>query len=340
MPDQIHIALASDDGYFEGLLTTTWSIARNCSRPAQLVFHILDGGIADDHWEFLTRRLSTFSCGLDRISINDAQAFSAYQTYHGNSRMTYARLLLPDLLPAVRHIIYSDVDILWAVDIAELWDSLDPNAVIHCTPSKYAPQSEIAWCERYGYTFEHGTRFCAGMIVFNLEKFRQGNLHKKMLAALDACDGKAPCNDETVLNALVFGRKDRGFLPNRWQHMSAGQVKPLEENGCVIHFLMDAPWQSIHKYHHLLTNAHVLWHRFHAEARQISNWQSMRMANSVLDIVFCRALYLFARSCCISRGLLRLALILTGKRGNISALNAYMRPFDFHTIRERFLPQT
>lgn len=270
--------------------------------------------------------------------IDHASTFAGFREYHGSSRMTYARLLLPDLLPQVKQIIYSDVDILWTADIAELWDSLDPDAVIHCTPSKHSPPKEIEWCKQYGYTFEHGMRFCAGIVVFNLEKFRAENLHRKMLAALEACGGHAPCNDETVLNALTFGRKDRGFLPARWQHMSAGQIKPLESDGCVIHYLMDTPWQSIHKYHHLMTDAHILWHRFHAEARQISVWRSMRMSNSPLDIIFCRALYLGASHIGIVRAFLRRILILKGKRDNLSALDPYMMPFDTSKINQRYLP--
>lgn len=45
--NNIQVALSSDDNYFVGLLTTAWSIARNCSRPHNLIFHIIDGGISD-----------------------------------------------------------------------------------------------------------------------------------------------------------------------------------------------------------------------------------------------------------------------------------------------------
>ena len=334
----IHIALASDNNYFENILTTIWSIARNCSRPSDLVFHVLDGGISDESFEFLRERVSRFGSTVDRIAIDQQSNFGSFRSYHGTGRMTYARLLLPDLLPNVDKIVYSDVDVVWVADIAELWDSLDPNAIVHCTPSKNAPPAEAEWCARYGYTVEPGFRFCAGMVVLNLDKFRAAGLHRKMLDALEACGGKAPCNDETVLNALLFGRKDRRFLPGRWQHMSAGQTKPLESNGCVIHYLVDTPWLSIHKYHHLLTDAHILWHRFHAEARQISVWQSMRMPNGVIDIILCRMLYLAAKHFRPVRTLLRTALRLKGNGGNISALNLYMLPFDIRNTNQRLLP--
>lgn len=336
----IHVALASDDRYFEGLLTTAWSIARNCSRPGDLIFHVLNGGISPEHLDYLIKRLMPFKCKIDILVVDDSKSFSTFQTYHGNGRMTYARLLLPDLLPDVSHVIYSDVDILWVIDIAELWDSLDSNAVIHCTPSRNAPRPEVEWCTRYGFNFEFGKRFCAGMVVFNLDKFRGEKLHLKMLSALEACDGKAPCNDETVLNALVFGRQDRAFLSSRWQHMSGGQIKALEENGCVIHYLIDAPWQSARKHHRLITDAHILWHHFHAEARGISAWQSMKMANTVFDIIFWRTMGWSAHHFGLARALLRTLLILRGRRVGIPALNLYMMPFNTSLINKRLIPKT
>ena len=66
--NEIHVALASDDNYFEGLLTTAWTIVRNCSRPGNVVLHILDGGISQDHWALLTDRLASFGCAIDRLN--------------------------------------------------------------------------------------------------------------------------------------------------------------------------------------------------------------------------------------------------------------------------------
>lgn len=334
----IHIALSSDENYFEGLLTTAWSIARNCSRAHDLVFHILDGGISETNWQFLKSRLSRYNCSVCRHTIDQQKHFGSFRTYHGTGRMAYARLILPDLLPDVDSTIYSDVDIVWIADIAELWDELDPNAIIHCTPSRHTIKAELDWFEKHGYKFEFGKRFCSGMIAMNLAKFRKESLHVKMLDAIAASNGNVPCVDETVLNALTFWRNDRAYLDGRWQHMSYGRTTPLEANGFTLHFGTDAPWQSIHKYHHLLTDQHIIWHRFHAEARQISVWRSMRMPNGVLDIILCRTLFLAARYCGLVRGLLRLVLTLTGKRGNISALNLYMLPFDTRNVNRKLLP--
>lgn len=338
MAQHIHVALAADQNYFEGLLTAAWSIARNCSRPQTLIFHILDGGIDDASFSYLQSRLQTFNCAIERLQVNQQNHFSSFQDYRGSGKMTYARLLLPDLLPNLHQVIYADVDTLWLIDIARLWDSLSPDAVIHCLPSQHTTPAELAWFEKHNLKFEFGKRFCAGVIVMNLDKFRNEALHLKMLQAIADSNGKVPCVDETVLNAYTFWRDDRKFIEPCWQRMSFGRLEPLDRDGFVIHYAVDTPWLSIHKYHHLLTDQHLIWHRFHAEARQSTPWKSLRMSNSVFDIIACRILFLMARYLPPARALLRLALIMRGKKQNLPALNIYMLPFDMRRTDRRLLP--
>lgn len=334
----IHVALASDENYFEGLLTTAWTIVRNCSRPQSIIFHILDGGISKSSFDYLQHRICRWGAQINSHYIDQDDNFGSFKAYHGSGRMTYARLLLPDLLPHISHIIYTDVDIIWVADIAELWDSLDPTAVIHYVPSQHTIKAELDWFANHNLSFEYGNRFCAGMIAINLTKFRQEKLHIKMLDAIVSSNGDVPCVDETVLNAFTFWRKDRQFLDGRWQHMSFGRKEPLEPKGFTLHFGTDAPWQSIHKYHHLLTDQHLIWHRFHAEARQISTWKSLRMPNGPFDIIACRTIFLLARYLPPVRAALRLALILRGKKQNLASLDLYMQPFDIRKVDRRLLP--
>lgn len=67
-----------------------------------------------------------------------------FQSFHGTGKTTYARLLLPDLLSDVTYVIYTDVDILWLADIAELWDSIDEDAIMHISPGG-SPPKELKW---------------------------------------------------------------------------------------------------------------------------------------------------------------------------------------------------
>jgi hypothetical protein len=91
--EPIHVALSSDNNYFEGLLVTAWTIVTNCSSN-NLIIHILDGGISKENWNFLKTTLPESRCILDRIEIDQDAVLKNFPDYHGASKMTFARLLL------------------------------------------------------------------------------------------------------------------------------------------------------------------------------------------------------------------------------------------------------
>lgn len=325
---QIHVALASDNNYFEGLLVTATSIAQTCSRPECLTFHLLDGGITQENYTYLNARLSSFGCQLSRISMNQDLELGKFKIYHG-SKMTYARLLLPDLLPDVAHVIYSDVDILWHADIAELWDGLSTNAILHYVPphpnsfSKLGSE-ESKWFTDNGFCVKPERYFCAGMIVMNLGKLRLENLSTKMVALLEEHYGQVPQNDQTVLNAFMGCRNDTKALDYKWQIGTGNTTIIPDDKSFVLHYAADTPWKTIHANHHMLTDAFLLWHKAHAQMRGISIWQSLRSCNSPIDIIAGRTLYLLASNFTIIRLLIRTYMVFSGKRDGIPCINAFM----------------
>lgn len=323
--NKIHIALASDNNYFEGLLTTAWSIACHCSRAKAIVFHILDGGISNENWTFLSERISEFGCRIDRLTVDQDERFNGFKSHHGG-RMTYARLLLPELLPNVNQVIYSDVDILWLADVSELWGSLHQDAVLHYVKDTVFPrtEAETKWLNKNNLAIQD--RFCAGMIVMNLKKFRDEDLHSKMMEMLLKHHGHIPDNDETVLNVFMYGRKDTVQLQRRWQCISRG-IDDFDNRGFVLHFADDAPWRSLHTIHHMLTDQILLWHKYHARAADTSTWNSLRQFHSFPDIIVCRMLYLLAVNSRIFRWMLRLHLKLHGQSRGINCLNQFMIKF-------------
>lgn len=322
---KIHVALASDDNYFVGLLTTIWSIARNCSRPQDLVFHILDGGISKANWEFLVKIFEPKRCTITNLPVNQKESFDGFKAFHGSGTMTYARLLLPDILPEIDQVVYSDVDILWLVDIAEMWDKLNPHVIMHITPFG-TPTEEQVWFTSHGYDFRKDPSFCAGMIVMNLKKFREEGLHYKMMETIRQNNGDLPLCDQTAMNIHMFGRKDKQYLDRRWQRPSGGTL-PLPEEGFVLHFCGDTPWKSVTKTHHMITNQHLLWHRYHAEAHKTTVWQSLRIGNRTIDILVGRLLYLLATKFTLAKSFLHLVMILKGKKSNITCLDYYLEDF-------------
>jgi lipopolysaccharide biosynthesis glycosyltransferase len=258
--DPVHIALPSDQNYFCGLQATAASLACYARPDAELVFHVLDGGIRDEMFaslEELIRRLHPRS-HVRRHAI-DEDAFRNFPVWSG-SRMTYARLLLPRLLPEARHVIYSDVDMLWLADVAELWQHRDDDVVLQSTRDgcRSTLEREGRWHARHGYPLAPDAYFCAGLTMYNLERFRAERL---MEASFDFLDRHrdVPFSDQTALNVLLAGRVR--LLPQRWQRLTRDVTAAELREPIVLHYAGELPWRRP-GWWDMLTDTVMLWHRF------------------------------------------------------------------------------
>lgn len=332
--DTIHVALASDNNYFEGLLVTAWTIARYCSRSSDITFHILNGGISQDNLDFLHNTIAPMGSSLDLIAIDQDVQLKGFGTWHGNSSMAYARLLLPDLLPAVHHIIYTDVDFIWLGDIAKLWAKRKDDLLLQHVSERAKGRDKISdvelqWATERGMTFNHKKYFCTGMLLMNLDMFRKEDLHKKVIRFLLENNGTAPYADQTALNLFTAHRNDTGYLTKNWQTETGDPVGCAVNDDLAIHYAGDTPWKSIQLVHHMLTDSHILWHHIHAQLRGISIWKSLRSYNSALGIFFSRILYLLASNSSAVRSLIRLYMKLRYHAQDTYYLDSYMSKVKF-----------
>ena len=288
MEEKIALALASDGNYFCGLFVTAASIARFADAKVELVFNILDGGISDEDWTYFVSRVKGLhkESEFRRIRL-DEDRFAGFASWHG-SKMTYARLLLPSLLPNDEFVVYCDVDFLWMDDVAKLWALRDRSVPLMSVPdvNETVKGWERAWFEGNGMVLDMTRYFCAGLILFNLRLFRAESLAEKSLAFIDAYH--PPMNDQAALNEVVKGR--HVLLPIHWQLYS--RDSPIESfvPPFVLHYAGDIPWK-ISKRSHMLTDVQLLWFVFDASIRGISAWRSLRRYYSACEIVFYRVTF-------------------------------------------------
>ncbi len=337
--EQIHVALASDNNYFRGLLVTAVSIVEHCSVPQNIVFHILDGGISEENWSFLKYQLENRQAVVQQLLV-EQDVFSQLTAWHGTGKMTYARLLLPDILPNVNHVIYSDVDFLWLDDVAKLWILKNEELSIQFVrqglrhPSVFAAEDE--WLHKHGLSIDPDSYFCAGMILMNLKAFRHNLLHIITLKLLQANGGDAPFVDQTALNVVFSERTDKEELPSSWQTMTSDRSAFTNGFNIVLHYAGDCPWKPIYKTNHFLTDFHLLWHRTYSRICKISIWNSLRADNSIFMILLGRVLYLATCHCPFFRLLLKFYLRIREK--DASCLDGIFRlPI---IPRESFSPMT
>lgn len=215
MEKRIHVALASDANYLPGLEVTKASMLRSCSDPERLVFHVFDGSALEN---------------LDGLEV-----FDRYNT----SKMPYLRLFLPELLPEVDWIVYSDVDTIWNRDVCELGELFDDSVSIQWVRDfRGTMEEERAWggsVRRAGLgvaAFDETRYACSGVCIMNLAKMRAEGMTRRAVSMVAAC-ARPPHADQDVLNELY--NLDSGLLPSVWNCMGNCRDLPRWSERCVYH---------------------------------------------------------------------------------------------------------
>jgi lipopolysaccharide biosynthesis glycosyltransferase len=254
----IHVAFASDANYAMPLTVALCSAASKCDRSRSLVFHVVESGIQTHLRNKVESSLAKVGFPDARISwikapmnlIDDLKLPVPYW-----SSLTYAKLLLPNLLPSdVSKVLYLDSDLVVNDDIAELWDTnLGDKAI-------FAVRDRIAWIsapnglENYRELGipQDAKYFNGGLLLVNLAKWREKNIGERILAHLRTHWALIKMADQDGLNAVLFD--DWGELPFRWNWQIPWRMArngkrtmewvPDESKKSIIHFTTsEKPWR-------------------------------------------------------------------------------------------------
>ncbi len=292
MAEKIEIALAADGSYFDQLFVTATSMAAFCRSNVILSFHILDGGIATNDWDYLVRKTCQLheSCFFDRIAVNE-KLFADFPKWNGN-RMAYARLLLPAALKNADWVLYSDCDFLWLNDVAQLWKERDDEFYVVAVNDEGSwEKKEKEWFPKHGYSIDGNKYFCSGMCVFNLKRFRNEDLVKKIWEfLLKHPDANYP--DQAALNFVCAGLVK--IVPRKWMCFTYQLTQDLFANHAVLHMAGEVPWRFVRKFQ-LLSDTMLMWHDFNAQVRDWTRWKSLRKNFSPVQILWHRSLVWLAR---------------------------------------------
>lgn len=295
---RIDIALSSDLRFYPGLLVTACSIALHADRDYELCFHVLDGGIGDGNRCDLQNRIARLhSKAVLDWQLIDAGVLAKLPEWRGCGKMTWARLLLPNLFPSVGRMLYVDVDFLCLGDVAQLWKMSAPQYALMSALDRWplTMPSESVWFKKNGRVYDADKYFCAGFCFFNLEKIRRDGIDT-LFADIIRNNESFPCVDQSVLNLAFADRSDLRILPRKWQtftrdiHEGDFAEKPF------VHFAGEAPWVCF-RINKIFNDASLFWFRWYSRLCGLSLWQALRRFYSVREIILYRILYLaFSRS--------------------------------------------
>ncbi len=134
---------------------------------------------------------------------------------------TYYRLLLPDLLPKMSKVLYFDCDIIFDLDVQELWNvdvkdycmagALDMNLVRYNNGADEFVRDFLMGCNFHTYVN-------AGVLVMNLNMIRKrGNLFQDAMNWLNTHVHLMQLSDQDIINCLFY--KSIKIIDHRFNNM-------------------------------------------------------------------------------------------------------------------------
>lgn len=315
----IEIAMPSDQNYFPGLLVTAYSLAKHAKADAALSFNILDGGIKDDSFSLLRESVCKVhaNSSFRRFKINE-QDFSAFPDWKGN-KMTYVRYLLPTFLKDCPFVIYADSDCLWLADVAEIWNRRDKNIILQGVYDGWGEKSERAWFEARGLNYSGDKYFCNGLILMNLDLFREEHIIEKC-TSFSTNYPDAQYADQSAFNHVI-GRRAR-LLPSLYNVFTRDLTLKGISAPVVLHFANDIPWRDQYAPNIFLPPYKLLWIKYYAEARGKSfEWACRECGyryNKILQMII-----LYAMPRAWTRHFIYGCLLICGMRRTVEMLRHF-----------------
>ena len=216
--DRIKLVFSCDNNYFLGLAGTLTSLLL-FSSTHEIDIHIIDGGISDENHKKLTRIVNLVSPKVKLIIIKpDLSLFDHLPAFSNNSMMTYARLLIPELIKASK-VIYVDTDILFTKDIKELWQ-LPLNGKTVAAGLDFGNENigmDCSICDDLRISSKE-PYFNAGLLVIDLNAERENNIMQKTMQYINTYPEQCRFHDQSGLNVILH--KDVLFLDQSWNTQS------------------------------------------------------------------------------------------------------------------------
>ena len=259
----------ADERFFPGLAVAVASAVAAASGEYDYHFLILDGGLKADSLANLSRRIGDIAVGkgiratLDALTI-DQNRLSVLPPRRG-SRMTYAKLVLPEILPHSDSIIYLDADVLCFAGIENVRPPENETQWLLAGARDFFSviEKDCPWIDQVPVAERKLPYINCGVMWMNLHGLREINFTTRAITARAAI-GNARQGDQSVFNFLCRGKSF--VLPPQLNHFTAiGSARPLCEGNLDLnlhHIGSPKPWLGSPKTSNWL--AHRLWHQARA----------------------------------------------------------------------------
>ena len=171
------------------------------------------------------------NCRIEYREVDDI--FDSAFEIRGVTKATYYRLIIPSLIPEYEKVIYSDVDIIFRMDLQDVYSQDISDYYLAATLDLGLNQKKEYLESEEG--LEAGKYIQAGFIIFNLKKMREVNIESRFRELIGR---KFTYQDQDILN--ICCRNHIRYLPQFYNVNDCALIYMLwQKEGLPITFTTD-----------------------------------------------------------------------------------------------------
>lgn len=221
----IPVFFATDDNYVPFLAVAIKSLLENASQEYFYNIHILTDGLTNESITKLRKNMSsnsrliidTMNACIEDIESNLNASLRDYYTIS-----IFYRLFIAKLYPEYHKAIYLDCDLVVIGDISKLYNTdTEGNIFGVVVDDVIASNLQFREYARLGVGVDDKKYFNSGMLLMDLDKYREEDILNKFLHLLLTYNFETAAPDQDYLNVLC---KDKvKYLERGWDRMSTDE---------------------------------------------------------------------------------------------------------------------
>ena len=201
--ENINVAICVDDNYCQHISPMLYSIDKNTHEKVDvyLIYYKLKPESLE-HIVRLNEILTNVEVKIRKLKDYHYERLSLFKETKLPTE-AYFRLLLPELLPGIKRVLYLDVDMLILNDLKELYQTKLGNNVMGVVRDFPFTNDKNSWA--YFLLGDAGERyFNSGMLLLNLEVMRKNNIVEKFIKFISETSQYYFLGDQDAFNVFFF----------------------------------------------------------------------------------------------------------------------------------------
>lgn len=252
MQVKIPIFFTFNNDYVVPAAVAFYSLLNKANADVFYEMFVLHSDITTENQDLLQSVVKRFQNG--KLSFVDTKGFLVKEWENGNfdennkqTKFTsdaLVRCFAARFFPQYDKIIYSDVDIVFADDISELWDIdlTDKYLAAVKNPFMKYSKNELSHLKPEHYEMLKDSYFAGGIWVMNLATIRADNLEQRMIEVLEDETIVKRWNDQDIMNISCNNRV--AYIP--LNYIAYPYIRDLlTQTDFTSHYIRDELWDSI-----------------------------------------------------------------------------------------------